>query len=65
MKLDSKKTVQLLIQHKDTIPPFEIVEELLNSTDNDRRYFLHLYLHSLFETDIHAGREFHDMQVCS
>ncbi|XP_078150980.1 vacuolar protein sorting 41 [Carex rostrata] len=63
MKLDSRKTVQLLIQHRDTIPPYEIVEELLNSNDDDRRYFLHLYLHSLFETDIHAGGEFHDMQV--
>lgn len=63
MKLDSRKTVQLLIQHRDTIPPYEIVEELLNSNDDDRRYFLHLYLHSLFETDIHAGGEFHDIQV--
>ncbi|KAJ3692977.1 hypothetical protein LUZ60_012072 [Juncus effusus] len=63
MKLYSKKTVHLLIQQRDTIAPFEIVEEFLKSKDSDKRYFLHLYLHSLFETDIDAGREFHDMQV--
>ncbi|KAK1383079.1 Vacuolar protein sorting-associated protein 41-like [Heracleum sosnowskyi] len=29
----------------------------------DSRYFLHMYLHSLFEANPHAGKEFHDMQV--
>lgn len=30
---------------------------------DDSRYFLHLYLHSLFVANPDAGREFHDMQV--
>ncbi|ONK67221.1 uncharacterized protein A4U43_C06F17810 [Asparagus officinalis] len=29
----------------------------------DSKYFLHLYLHSLFVVDPNAGREFHDLQV--
>ncbi|KAJ1273441.1 hypothetical protein BS78_06G280800 [Paspalum vaginatum] len=64
MMLDSKRTVHLLIQHRDTIPPYEVVEQLLHTSKNcDRKYLLHLYLHALFEMDIHAGRDFHDMQV--
>ncbi|KAG2575638.1 hypothetical protein PVAP13_7KG377500 [Panicum virgatum] len=64
MLLDSKRTVHLLIQHRDIIPPYEVVEQLLHSNKTgDKRYFLHLYLHALFEIDIHAGKDFHDMQV--
>ncbi|KAJ8485596.1 hypothetical protein OPV22_018081 [Ensete ventricosum] len=29
----------------------------------DKKYLLHLYLHSLFEIDLQAGKEFHDLQV--
>ncbi|XP_062184439.1 vacuolar protein sorting-associated protein 41 homolog isoform X1 [Phragmites australis] len=64
MILDSKKTLYLLIQHRDIIPPYEVVEQLLHTSKNcDKKYLLHLYLHALFETDIHAGKDFHDMQV--
>ncbi|GJN26057.1 hypothetical protein PR202_gb13955 [Eleusine coracana subsp. coracana] len=64
MILDSKRTVYLLIQHRDIIPPYEVVEQLLHTSKNcDKRYLLHLYLHGLFEIDIHAGKDFHDMQV--
>ncbi|CAL5024780.1 unnamed protein product [Urochloa decumbens] len=64
MILDSKRTVHLLIQHRDIIPTYEVVDQLLHTDRNcDKRYFLHLYLHALFEIDIHAGKEFHDMQV--
>ncbi|KAK8456416.1 hypothetical protein SEVIR_3G019800v4 [Setaria viridis] len=64
MILDSKRTVHLLIQHRDIIPPYEVVEQLLHTNKKcDKRHFLHLYLHALFEIDIHAGKDFHDMQV--
>ncbi|XP_073011981.1 vacuolar protein sorting-associated protein 41 homolog [Typha latifolia] len=64
MILDSKRTVVLLIQHRDIIPPAEVVGQLLRASKKcDNRYFLHLYLHSLFEVDINAGKEFHDLQV--
>ncbi|OEL19378.1 Vacuolar protein sorting-associated protein 41-like protein [Dichanthelium oligosanthes] len=64
MILDSKITVHLLIQHRDIIAPYEVVEQLLHTNKNcDKRYFLHLYLHALFEIDIHAGKDYHDMQV--
>jgi hypothetical protein len=66
MILDSKGTVHLLIQHRDIIPPYEVVEQLLHTNKKcDKRHFLHLYLHALFEIDIHAGKDFHDMQVFS
>ncbi|KAA8550288.1 hypothetical protein F0562_001972 [Nyssa sinensis] len=64
MMLDCKRAVPLLIQHKDLITPFELVSQLLAAGNKcDSRHFLHLYLHSLFEANPHAGREFHDMQV--
>lgn len=64
MVLDSKRTVSLLIQHRDTIPPSEVVGQLLGSMKKcDSKYFLHLFLHSLFEADPNAGKEFHDLQV--
>lgn len=62
MKIDSKRAVSLLIQHRELITPFEVVSQLLAAKD-DSRYFLHLYLHSLFVANPDAGREFHDMQV--
>ncbi|KAJ6837104.1 vacuolar protein sorting-associated protein 41-like protein isoform X2 [Iris pallida] len=63
MVLDSKRTVSLLVQHHDTIPP-EVVGQLLGSMRKcDSKYFLHLFLHSLFEADANAGKEFHDLQV--
>lgn len=62
--IDCKRAVPLLIQHRDLITPSEVVPQLLNASNKcDHRYFLHLYLHSLFEVNPHAGRDFHDMQV--
>ena len=64
MILDCKRAVSLLIQHRDTISPAEVIGRLLGASKNcDHRYFLHLYLHSLFEFDLNAGKEFHDLQV--
>lgn len=65
MILDSKRTVNLLIQHRDTILPNEVVGQLLHASKScDKRHLLHLYLHALFETDMNAGKDYHDMQVC-
>ncbi|XP_040931424.1 vacuolar protein sorting-associated protein 41 homolog isoform X3 [Gossypium hirsutum] len=64
MMLDCKHAVSLLIQNRDLITPSEVVSQLLRSGNNcDSRYFLHLYLHSLFEVNPHAGKDYHDMQV--
>lgn len=64
MILDSKKTVSLLVQHHDIMPPSEVVGQVLGSIKKcDGKYFLYLYLHSLFEVDSNAGKEFHDLQV--
>ncbi|KAG0476009.1 hypothetical protein HPP92_012850 [Vanilla planifolia] len=63
MMVESKKAVPLLIQHRDHIPPSEVVEQLLGARDKcDHKYLLHLYLHSLFEIDVNAGKEYHDLQ---
>jgi hypothetical protein len=36
----------------------------LNASNKcDSKYFLHLYLHALFEANPHVGKDFHDMQV--
>ncbi|KAL0390596.1 UNVERIFIED_CONTAM: Vacuolar protein sorting-associated protein 41 [Sesamum calycinum] len=44
--------------------PSDVVSQLRAAKNKcDYRYFLHLYLHSLFEANPHAGRDFHDMQV--
>lgn len=64
MMLDCKRAVPLLIQNRDLISPPEVVKQLQNAGDKcDYRYFSHLYLHSLFEVNPHAGKDFHDMQV--
>ncbi|CAA2955632.1 vacuolar sorting-associated 41 homolog [Olea europaea subsp. europaea] len=68
MRIDSKRAIPLLIQHRDRISPQDVVSQLMaakNKFENkfDVRYFLHLYLHSLFESNPHAGKDFHDMQV--
>uniref|UniRef100_A0A7N2KMA0 Vacuolar protein sorting-associated protein 41 homolog n=1 Tax=Quercus lobata TaxID=97700 RepID=A0A7N2KMA0_QUELO len=64
MMIDCKHAVPLLIQNKDVITPSDVVSQLLNSSNKcDNRYFLHLYLHSLFEVNPHSGKDFHDMQV--
>ncbi|XP_074574083.1 vacuolar protein sorting-associated protein 41 homolog [Curcuma longa] len=64
MLLDSKRAVNLLIQHRDLIPPSEIVEQLLGTSKKcDKRHLVHLYLHALFENDPQAGKDFHDLQV--
>ncbi|KAG2670901.1 hypothetical protein I3760_14G108100 [Carya illinoinensis] len=64
MMIDCKHAVLLLIQKKDLITPSDVVSQLLNASNKcDPRYFLHLYLHSLFEVNPNAGKDFHDMQV--
>ncbi|CAL9151796.1 unnamed protein product [Musa hybrid cultivar] len=64
MTLDNKRAVQLLILHRDFIPPSEVVGQLIGASKKcDEKYLLHLYLHSLFEIDPQAGKEFHDLQV--
>lgn len=64
MMLDCKRAVPLLILHRDFITPSEVVSQLLDASKKcDSRYFLHLYLHALFEVSQHAGKDFHDMQV--
>ena len=64
MMLDCKHAVALFIQNRDFISSPEVVKQLLNADNNrDSRYFVHLYLHSLFEVNPHAGKDFHDMQV--
>ncbi|XP_062171764.1 vacuolar protein sorting-associated protein 41 homolog [Alnus glutinosa] len=64
MMIDGKRAVPLLIQNKDLITPSEVVSQLQNASNKcDHRYFLHLYLHSLFEVNPHAGKDFHDVQV--
>lgn len=64
MTIDCKLAVALLVQHRDFITPSEVVSQILATKNNcDSRYFLHMYLHLLFEANPHAGKEFHDMQV--
>jgi len=64
MMLDCKRAVPLLIQNKDLISPPDVVSKLLNASNKcDSKYFLHLYLHALFEANPHVGKDFHDMQV--
>ncbi|KAK1272690.1 hypothetical protein QJS04_geneDACA019150 [Acorus gramineus] len=64
MILDCKRTVSLLIQHRAIIPPSVVVSQLLETSKKcDSKYFLHMYLHSLFEISLNAGKEFSDMQI--
>lgn len=64
MILDCKRAVSLLIHHRDVIAPSEVVSQLLGASKKcNHKYFLHLYLRSLFEASPNAGREFHDLQV--
>ncbi|KAI8031793.1 hypothetical protein LOK49_LG01G02625 [Camellia lanceoleosa] len=65
MMIDCKHAIPLLTKHRDLIIVIQVVSQLLATGNKcDSRYFLHLYLHSLFEANSHAGRDFHDMQVC-
>ncbi|KAG8371237.1 hypothetical protein BUALT_Bualt13G0066800 [Buddleja alternifolia] len=64
MMIDCKRAIPLFIQHRDLISASDIVSQLLAAKNKcDYRYLLHLYLHALFESNPHAGRDFHDMQV--
>ncbi|CAN1131493.1 Vacuolar protein sorting-associated protein 41 homolog, partial [Linum perenne] len=64
MMLDCKRAVSLFMQNREMISPSEVVSQLLSSKAQcDSRYFLHLYLHALFEANPHSGKDFHDMQV--
>ncbi|XP_028115516.1 vacuolar protein sorting-associated protein 41 homolog [Camellia sinensis] len=65
MMIDCKLAVPLLTQHRDLITASEVVSQLLAAGNKcDSRYFLHLYLHSLFEANPHGRRDFHDIQAC-
>ena len=62
MMLDCKRVVSLLIQNKGLISTPKAVKQLLNADNKcDWIYFLHLYLHSLFEVNPCAGKDFHDV----
>ncbi|XP_019199476.1 PREDICTED: vacuolar protein sorting-associated protein 41 homolog isoform X2 [Ipomoea nil] len=64
MMIDCKRAIPLLLQHRDLIPPPEVVSQLMAAgNEGDSRYLMHLYLHALFETNPHAGRDYHDLQV--
>ncbi|KAL0436968.1 UNVERIFIED_CONTAM: Vacuolar protein sorting-associated protein 41 [Sesamum radiatum] len=52
MMIDCKRAVPLFIQHRDLISPSDVVSQLRAAKNKcDYRYFLHLYLHSLFEAN--------------
>ncbi|XP_075513089.1 LOW QUALITY PROTEIN: vacuolar protein sorting-associated protein 41 homolog [Primulina tabacum] len=64
MMIDCKRAVPLFIQQRDLISPTDVVSQLMAAKNKcDYRYFLHLYLHSLYMSNPHAGMELHDMQV--
>lgn len=64
MRLDGKKGVALLVQHRNDVPPSEVLSQLQKAgTVDNSRHLLHLYLHELFEKDPNAGKDFHDLQV--
>ena len=64
MMIDCKRAISLLNQHMNLLPPSEVVSQLIAAKDKcDWRYFLHLYLDSLFVANSDAGRDYHDMQV--
>lgn len=64
MTLDPKRAVALLVQQREFIKPSEVVSQLRKAENNSTyRYLLHEYLHALFETDPHAGKDFHGLQV--
>ncbi|KAL8140404.1 hypothetical protein V2J09_006425, partial [Rumex salicifolius] len=63
MMIDCKETVALLIQRRELIAPSDVVPKILKARDKgSARYFIYIYLHSLFEVSPHAGKDFHDMQ---
>ncbi|CAL5419044.1 unnamed protein product [Camellia sinensis] len=63
MMADCQRAVPLLTQHRDLIIALKVVSQLLFAGNKcDPRYFLLLYLLSLFEANPHAGRDFHDIQ---
>ncbi|KAL8525316.1 hypothetical protein ACS0TY_014805 [Phlomoides rotata] len=64
MMIDCKRAVPLFIQHMNIISPSDVVSQLKAAKNKcDYRYYLHLYLHSLFESHPNDGKAFHDMQV--
>eukprot|EP00250_Pteridium_aquilinum_P016332 c23054_g2_i1 orf=454-3357(-) len=64
MQTDGKKAVALLVEHRNNVPPSEVVSQLQRAgADNKFRHLLHLYLHELFEKDPNAGKDFHGLQV--
>jgi hypothetical protein len=64
MRLNGKRAVQMLINQSDSIDATEVVSQLQKEDqDGELRKYLHLYLHSLFEKDPTAAKEYHGLQV--
>ncbi|XP_024396785.1 vacuolar protein sorting-associated protein 41 homolog [Physcomitrium patens] len=64
MELNGKRAVQMLINQSDSIDATEVVSQLQKEDVKDKlREYLHLYLHSLFEKDPTAAKEYHGLQV--
>ena len=66
MRLNGKRAVQMLINQSDSTDPTEVVSQLQKEDEDGKlREYLHLYLHSLFEKDPTAAKEYHGLQVLS
>lgn len=66
MRLNGKRAVQMLINQSDSTDPSEVVSQLQKEDkDGKLREYLHLYLHTLFEKDPTAAKEYHGLQVSS
>ena len=64
MRLNGKRAVQMLINQSDSTDATEVVSQLQKEDeDGTLREYLHLYLHSLFEKDPTAAKEYHGLQV--
>eukprot|EP00249_Psilotum_nudum_P017659 c26429_g1_i1 orf=295-3261(+) len=64
LKLDGKRAVSILVQHRSEVCSSEVVSQLQKAgTEEMYRHLLHLYLHELFEKDPNAGRDFHGLQI--
>lgn len=66
MRLNGKRAVQMLINQGNSIDAAEVVSQLQKEdAEGELREYLHLYLHTLFEKDPTAAKEFHGLQVLS
>ena len=58
MQFQPKTATKLLLEHLDQVPVAVVVEKL-----RGEGRLLHLYLHTLFQQNVHAGQDFHELQV--